>query len=896
MPVGCDQIRVLGLPPEALNALGAAEPILNLPENFSLRYTKSREQLNTGNQIETEGVLGFTAPSTPVNDAVFCEYGTPATLDNRRRFYEVQVISAGIPAPFSRLVCKGKDGEGNWDLELRRSPGHWAELATTLPLNQIDYGIASTNYLAIEGNWEVPEYAGTYEPDENNCTYWPPMDYGGWVDLNEPLQGSTVPVKFISPSDIRPLISLPYILKRGFCQIGWSIEGVIFDNPWFKRLWAYILSENYYDADTKGGRIKGRMFERRQLADRRFRFTELAKGVTSQVLSNPIDFSTPAWMCGIENTATVWLKYKFIVKGEFHNDRALPFEATFQIMELDPTDNDVFTGEVLSNPENQIDVSFAPNEKKFLSFEIDCVLRSNQKGVVSLPVVPSTGFFVEKGLYFEVQPLNKCIMPGAGTITVADCVSGEHDLSDVLKATMHLIRGRIETDFTTKTVTIHPANDANVYGDVVPGFLLNESPDVDYSEKVIEGSVRMSAINPTLKRFTQFEFADSGDAFIDSLELIDPAHSRKINNGEELPNETESIQNPLFQPTLEGLIEKIGSDAGGRGPLPFLPRLWDNTSGERSFSIGPRIFFAFGKIKQRNPSNKTAQSFPFCSFYWDNPVNVGDGQQFWPITEFGYATQLRTRELDPTPTIDGNVVFSNQPANLFTQFYLGLANENRGGFNLDFLAFMEPQDYANFNFRNLLRVSYEGRPLRVESVEVSDHEMCGEIPTPIRAVVAPALTACCELPCGCQFSTCEYYQDFGLYLRQATLDTFRLASFVVDGIELITTPLPFGEINVADVDGDPFVTNLVDLLNSVGAPYFAFGISSRLDGDRGRRFFTIKKPACQSFKILITADGDEVYMYTQAEQAQKWFSGTWAPFGYVTTYSVPENCVITTEY
>ena len=125
MPVGCDQIRVLGLPPEALNALGAAEPILNLPENFSLRYTKSREQLNTGNQIETEGVLGFTAPSTPVNDAVFCEYSTPATLDNRRRFYEVQVISSGIPAPFSRLVCKGKDGEGNWDLELRRSPDHW---------------------------------------------------------------------------------------------------------------------------------------------------------------------------------------------------------------------------------------------------------------------------------------------------------------------------------------------------------------------------------------------------------------------------------------------------------------------------------------------------------------------------------------------------------------------------------------------------------------------------------------------------------------------------------------------------------------------------------------------------------------------------------------------------
>ena len=896
MPVGCDQIRVLGLPPEALNALGGAEPILNLPEGFALRYSKSREQLSTVNQIETEGVLGFTAPSTPVNDAVFCEYGTPATLDNSRRFYDVQVVSAGIPAPFTRLVCKGKDGEGNWDLELRRAPGHWVELSSNLALNQIDFGIASTNYLSIESNWEAPEYAGTFDPDENNCTYWPPMDYGGWVDLNEPLQGSTVPVKFISPSDIRPLLSLPYILKRGFCQIGWTIDGVIFDNPWFRRLWVYALSETYYDADTKGGRIKGRMFERREITDRRFRFTELVKGVTSQVIPNPIDLSTPAWHLGIKNTGGISLKYRFILKGSFHNDRALPFECTFQVMEIDPTDNDTYTGETISAPENEITVSFAPNEKKDVSFEIECILKPNQKGAISFPALPPNGFFVEKGLYFEVQPLNNCIMPGAGSIEVAKCVSRETNLLDWLKATMHLIRGRLKTDFKTKTLTIYPSKEANLYGDIVPGYLLEESPDVDYSEKVIEGSVKIAPINPTLKRFTRIEFADSTDAYISSLELLDPAHSKKINNGDELPNEIESIQNPFLQPTLEGQIEGIGSDGGGRAPTPFLPRMWDNTNGERSFAIAPRIFFAFGKVRQKNPSNKLAEFFPFCSFFWDNPVNIGDGPAFYPITEFGYATQLRTLDLDPTPTIDGNVVFSNQPANLFTQFYLGLTNENKGAFNLDFLAYLEPQDYANFDFRNLLRINYEGRPLRVEALEVSDHEMCGEIPTPIRGIVAPALTKCCDLPCGCQFTTCEYYQDFGLYLRQATLDTFRLASFVVDGIELITTPLPFGEINVADVDGDPFVTNLVDLLNSVGAPYFAFGISSRLDGDRGRRFFTIKKPACQSFKILITADGDEVYMYTQAEQAQKWFGSTWAPFGYVTTYSVPENCVITTEY
>lgn len=899
MPVGCDQIRVLGLPPEALNALGAAEPILNLPENFSLRYTKSREQLNTGNQIETEGVLGFTAPSTPVNDAVFCEYGTPATLDNRRRFYEVQVISAGIPAPFSRLVCKGKDGEGNWDLELRRSPGHWAELGTQLFTNQIDFGEFRFAYDSIEENWDLPKYEGAFNPADNDCTYWPVMDYGGWCDRRELQQGSTVANKFLGIEDLRPLISLPYLLKRGACQIGWTLEGVIFDAEWVRRLWVYALSQTYYDADKVGGRVRLRTFVRSNFTYGPFApyptFEEKVIGDASEAVF--ITPSTPAngYVPGIRNVSQLEHRWAFGIRGNFTNEGGSPITLTFYVQQLEEITG-VFaaTGEVLSAEQDQVEVTINAGETKYLNVNVEATLRRGIYAALCFGGLESdtVPLYYEKGLFVEVAPVNRCFMQTAGTMQINDMVEGERTWLDWLKGFVHLIRGRVETDFKTKTITVHPANRAVLYSDTVPGYLLEESPDVDYSDRVIEGSVRMTAINPNLKRFTQIEFKDSTDAYIDSLELIDPAHSRKINNGAELIDDIEEITNPVFEPTLEGQIEKIGTGLGGRQVAPWLPRMWDNTNSERSFAIAPRIFFAFGKVRQRSPRINAQNTAQWCGFNWANPANDPD----FAIEFFGYATQLRTRELDPTPTIDGNVVFSNQPANLFTQFYLGLANENRGGFNLDFLAWLEPQDYANFNFRNLLRLSFEGRPLRVESVEVSDHEMCGEIPTPIRAVVAPALTACCELPCGCQFSTCEYYQDFGLYLRQATLDTFRLASFVVDGIELITTPLPFGEINVADVDGDPFVTNLVDLLNSVGAPYFAFGISSRLDGERGRRFFTIKKPACQSFKILITADGDEVYMYTQAEQAQKWFSGTWAPFGYITTYDVPENCVITTEY
>ena len=881
----CTEIRVLSLSKEASNRLGGVtDVLLDIPKSFSLRLSKDVERLSQLNKITTEGVLGFSVPATDVNDAIFLDYETPLTVNNRAHFYSVSVIVAGTPLNFNRLIVKQKSNNNSqWDLELRRSLDHWIELASHYTIDQIDFGTFPLNRDSVTTGWPAYKHRGG---EFIRKTYWPVIDYGGWCDLTPVPQGATGNYKSVAVEDIRPLLAYNWLLQQGFCNIGWTLTGIIFDTDWSNRLWVYALRQDYYRASNKGGRITGRRFARKRwqnLTLDYLTFDELVEGL--------VPWQVPGDLAGIKNVPNVTLQYRFQMQGEFHNDRALPFTAVFAVFEV--TGNDTlyqFTGEVLSE---SLIVEFEPNQKKMVLFDMVVTLKPGQMGAIHIGVTPDTdGFYIEKGLHVSITPDNKSLMTG-DIVNVSECVY-EYSLLDWFKAYVHLCNGRVETNWETRTVTIHPNKKSTVFGDVVPGFLLEEQPAEDISALIVANSVQPKPIRPDLKRYTRLEFASSTDAYIGSLNLTEPAHSRKLLNGIDLPDETEQEQNPLIEPTLEGVPVGIASGAGGRHPLPYLPRLWDNTDGNRSFAIGPRVLYAYGVIRQVNPAPVTAID-ELTSFFFDQiPNNENDGL----VEDFGYVSQLPTWDITPAPDIYPNVVYGSQPVDLFSIFRITMTQEARGGNIMDVLMFLSMTQYSDENFRTLKKFSYNGIPVRVPMIGIRDFASCSQIATPVTFFVPPVETECCDLPCGCQFTTCDYFQDFGVFMRAETLDDMRLASFVVDGIELIDTPLPFGTLKIVDVGGYQYVTNLVDLLNSVGAPYFSFGISVRTDPNKGKRFFSLKRPACTPFKILITNNGNEVYLYTNEEQKTKWFSGsTWEPFGYAgDTYDEPIDCVTLTEY
>mgnify|MGYP003440013376 FL=1 len=892
----CVEIKVFGLSREASARLGGAtEAVLDLSADFSLRLSKDVERLSSANKISTEGALGFDAEFTKTNNAIFSEFSSPLTLDSTTVFYRVGVTANGHGLQFDRLVVTGKTDK--WELELRRSPDHWVELASQYTTNDVDFGVYPVNKSYIETHWADAKYEGLFpfDPLGQSPTYWPLIDYGGWCDQTLPPDGAqNVKVKVVGLEDLRPLISFVYLLKQGFCLFGWTIESVIFETDWFKAAWLYALRPDYYIASTIGGRITGRALDRYEVLpftgiDDHLYFDEDIQTVSGyQVFDSGA--GAAHLLCGVTNVPEIALQYTFSIKGTFTNDRPLFFNAIFVVYEAEqqPSGHWQKTGEIIST--ESFDVHFDPNETKYVDFEQTVILKPGQTGIAGCFTYPSSGFWVEKGMYFKCVPANNSLMT-SDIINVSDCISDDNTILDWTKAFCQLIDGRAETLIDEKRLIIHPNKRADIYGTVAPQFLKVEESAIDISALIIQGSIKDKPTRKDLKRYTRVEFADAGDAYIDFLNLSEPAHSRTITNGVDLPDAVDSIQNPVIEPTLEGQPTLLASPSNGIAPSPYLPRLWDNTDGARSFDIGPRILFAHGLVSQKNPSPKSSLD-TYAAFFFNESV-FGT-----PTVEFGYATQLRTWELDPAPVIDGSIVFSAAPYDLFVTFWLGLTLEQRSGTVIDLLMRMQMKDYVGYDFRNLYLVNYNGIPLRVPMTGIRDFQTCGDIPTPVTFFVDPVSSSCCDLPCGCQFTTCDYYQDMGVFMQQATLNSMYIDSFVVDGIELLSAPVAMGAIEIVDVGGYPFVKNLIDTLNGIGAPYFSFGISTRIHPERGARFFTLKRLACVPFRILITLSGNECYLYTQDEQQTKYFTGgTWEDFGYGSAfYGEPIDCVTTTEY
>lgn len=904
----CTQIIARGLSPETIGRLGGiAEAVLDLPPGFSHRFSKDAERLSSINKIISEGVLSFNLPFSAVNDAVFVDYESPLVLDQTRDFISVSVRIDGHEIAFDRMAVIGRvDKDKQWECQLYRREDHWIELIQEKALNTIDFGdyfyLTKAN---VESTWDAPAYDGDFTPYTepgtgfNPAAHFPLLDFGNLVDQTPQAQLESGGWKPVCLEDFRPLLSFVYILKRGFCEIGWTLDGLVFDSEWFRRLWVYILKPDFYIGENRGykygraGRITGRVVDARYQIQPGFPklvFTtlEFALGTSSLPYISTL---SGKWRMGIISPLPFLSKYKFRAKFRITNENPNPASVVIAVGELSPTNtaNSFETGEILSD-DFQIDLD--AGETKEVLLELDALVGYNQKAALIWTNPGFGNIYIEPGLWFQCDPDNKSFTRN-DYIDLAAMIDPKLRLVDAFKAAIHLCRGLIETDFDTRTVYVFPNRTANIHGEIAPPFLKIESPSIDIDGKIICDSIRQLPQKLNQKRYTRLEFADSSDGFIQSLKLPDKLYSRTILNGLDLPNETTRLTNPMFEPTADD--QMIFTKIYARDHTPRVPRLWDNTDNEISFNIGPRIFFAFGAIKQKYPTPITPAD-QYCGFYFDGLVKPGNPNPNY-IQTFGFVSQFREWEVEPTPVIDGSVVFGQRNSDLFVTFYLGMTAENRRGIILDALMTMTADDYNRINFRDIYKFNYLGREFNVPMTSIRDAAPCSNAPSPVQFFVAPVDSTCCDLPCGCQFLTCNFYQDFGPYLLQSTMNQLTITSFKVDDVEFIVDPIELGVINMVDLAGRPYITNLVDKLNSIGVPYFGFSYSTKVHPEKGLRFFKIKRPACQSFEIIISQLASEMYKYTDTEQSTQWFGGGWQPFGYGSEfYSTPVDCEPTTEY
>lgn len=851
--------------------------------------SKDVEALSDVNNLLTDGILPFSVPFSTTNDLALGRFGSPVIFNPTNEGIEARVHCDGHELPFDMIFFREKNNSRKaWELEFRRSPNHWLELASEKQLCTIECGTYTLTQANVEAGWAQPKYdaAGA----DTTLVRWWPVDYGGWVDLSEPLQFTDPPVKNVWVEDLRPFFSVPELLIRGFCEIGWTLEGLIFETPWATALWDYILKRDYY-AESRGGTAI--LILRNITADTEISpFVPLPSffltGIDYDPGTNVIVVSAGIYAPAILAPLPYRARYKYCLKGFVENTTGSNVEILASV--IDP-----ISGQVLSDSPTGEHVAVIPaGQTIFADMCISATMDTGTEGQFILGNAPfASGIYLKKGYRFSIEPDMQSLIRG-DVVDLKRLIDCEYTLLDRFKGFLHLINGRVKTDWNTKTIYVYPQRTADVYGDSTPGFI-DESEVIDLTGKVICDSVRMSPVKNGLKRYTSLQFAESTDALITDIDPIDPPHSRKILNGIDLPDQIDTRENPFWEPTIERQSDVLKHLVVGSAfpfsatvtlQLPYLPVMTDNLDGSRSLNVLPRILFAYGIMGQLST---TTSSGGLTGLYFEGVAE----------TEIGYASQARTLELNPSfpPHLDGSVVFGTLAADLYVTFYIGLSQTNTRGRWVDLLVLMGMNDWQRWDFRKQFLFTYEGRPVLAVGENIRDFAPATDLPTPMRVLAEPNTSECCDGPCSCRYKTCHFYQDVGQFLSQQTLDGLSITSFKVDGVEQLAAPVDFGIINVVSINGKAFVTNLIDALNDLGIPYFEFS-PSQLDYPEKTdwRFFKIKWPACQTFEIIISAEG-EVYKYTDTETLQQWFDVTWTAFGYVeNAIGEPQDCVVSVEY
>jgi hypothetical protein len=866
------------LTPEGSAILGKEWATLDLPADFSLRGSKDVNSLSDANKLVTDGVISFSVPFSTTNDAAFIAASSPSITDNKDTGIEARLTVDSHDWPFDRIWVRAKnDVSGVWDIDVKRSPSHWLELASKKKLHTIDCGTATLDTGVVTA-WADQGYI-----NGGAVHRWWVTDYGGWVDLNEPLQFTDPPVKRVFLEDLRPYISEVFLLKQGFCEIGWTLEGQILSSPWALAQWSYILDRLYYN-QTKGGLHK------------LIGATLTANFVPGSLIGSPVPYDTvqydpgtnalpagPVFYGGITNTLPFKSKYTFCFQGNLENTGGAGNVIGFTIYEFD-TATGFPSGQALYD--SPIEFTLAAGATLYANFCAEIEMEVGQTAVIWIGY--SGTIIVKKGYRITIEPANKSLVRG-DTVTLNKMFNQDYFLLDAFKGFLHKTNARIETIWETKTVVIHPYKTTDVFGDSVPGFIKDGELPIDINSKIICDSGRLTRLKNTLLRYTRIGFADSTDAWIESQKFDEPPYSRKILNGLDLPDETTELKNPFYEPTLEGqsgtleLAKNVGNLKNK--PTVYLPRLWDNTDGEKSFVIGPRSLFGYGSVSQDDETTGLKTSF----FFEGGPA----------LIQFGYASQKPTMpfHVDALPVLDATLIYGTGASDLYTTFYLGFLQRQKQAFTLDMLVLINSNDYAEYDFRKAFSFVYNGRTLKALAEKITDFAPTSETATPMQFLIEPSTTECCDLPCSCRFTECDYYQDIGQYITQDTLDELEITSFKVNGIEQLDAAADMGIIKVVELTGNHFVINLVDALNGLSIDYFTFRPSSQVYALKDDlRFFKIKYPSCWNFEIIISDLGGEVYRYRDYDQAQQWFDATWQGFGYTNEFTAPNECVTTTEY
>lgn len=722
--------------------------VFDTTPDFDIKLSRYVEEMTNLNKIKVDGVLGFDLPSTPKNDTVLKKYVDPHNSTTKKTPLTVQVWANSMHYLRFHDMYVVRYKNNTYSCELRAGSEHWIAALSTMNLTDIKY----TNEEKIKyDEATVTEYnlKDAYEDGEFGIRF--PMINFGKFTFKE--QGLQLP-------DFRPMLSVLWILQRGFCKAGWKFRSSVLETDWGRRLITYVLDKNFGSDYSKLKLLRANLMRDST------QNTPIAQGGNGQtvsfdkVIQNDGEFWDQSYVYaqpGFYKGAGIFdINLKLFVKATkkvvtIGSERKMDIRVEMRLRT--PYGLDI----LINQAEYTFSFSFAANVYRFTSLEINMQdVQIDAGNELYFRFYWSTS--MEPNNY-EIQILDQfehrevkyatqlTINPTKGFLQRGDeylieSFVRKDKFLDFLKGVTHLVNGKFHTDFQKNEVWLYPSYNVKLWEDeFAEGYFTNDV-NVDLTDISVCDSEDIENPDSLLKRYFKLKFKGDGDAAIKKFigeekgkEYLSYNHL----NGEQYENETEIYENPYFEPTYNGIVDGLDVTTGAPVDMPFMMDNVDIENPKATFEVQPRILYWASLLSQRHVTSLTG--WPDDMTY--SQIRIFDEQivynlpTAWQDSEDQeYSRLAGGSDLSPTypekATRDQNVSYGIKLNNkdLYHFFYQQYFAEMKNGSSIEMLMLLTAPNFLNFSFRNCYTFKALGRTVVGRLISIKDFNYCGVVSTP----------------------------------------------------------------------------------------------------------------------------------------------------------------------
>lgn len=690
-----------------------------------LAQTKERiPSLGARNEIGSVGTLGFSVPNTSKNIWILQRKITPNAWEKDKTPIKIAAFDGSRVLNTNGLSVVQESEEG-YEIELVRTQDDWIKAAEDLPICEILFDEYTVNKQQIVNDfWNSWSIYNDGDLGINWLFGW----FGRWSQ--EPITNDSNQIyQPIGLGDLRLVHSLYALLKKGFCQLGYVFESPVLETEWGRRLWAYLLDEDFNNS-------KGLLDNLRFSA----KIETPIDGITfnpSNVVGEIITFEVENfdYPSHYDNTTGIYTPGPLVADLNGYltfelidADQEAGFQYSIYVIVAQNFGNDTVWNQLF-----QVSTTGGEGTVVTLRFSEKNMVFSDGSwlGSATVRILQVLGgtWRITDGLFYNVPKRRTTIQEG-DIIEAGSLMDCDITFLDLIKAASHLISGIPETDYVNKKVILRQPYIADVYEELdIEGFFKDDQV-IDITDiQQCDTEIGTNKENRT-QRYCLLSFKRSNDEAIKALQLPEneTLHSKLVDNGPNYISGTAKKENPVFEPTLNDKVEGVT-----RNNVPIdLPHFLDNDDGEVSKKIGNRILFFAGAVEQWI-------GVPAQQAIFEDLLVEGE------TTVMPYFFQKANAAIDQLGTIpEMKVIYGEDPYDLYTMFWRRYLKQILTFTEVEALFFFNALRYCESNFRALYKYSYFGRDAFGRLQEKSNFSVCSDNSTNVILLPEEAVPFCSD--------------------------------------------------------------------------------------------------------------------------------------------------------